>query len=91
MREYLSFTGICIAFLMFLYVGFYWMVHETDETLTKMDKDINSLIEKAAEEARIEKEKVLKKGKKLDGFYRNTGCYRWWNLYDVWSYTRSNN
>lgn len=66
MREYLSFTGICIAFLMFLYVGFYWMVHETDETLTKMDKDINSLIEKAAEEARIEKEKVLKKGKKLD-------------------------
>ncbi|MEK4692357.1 hypothetical protein [Bacillus sp. FSL W8-1202] len=66
MREVLSFTGLFITFLLFLCGGFYWMVHETDETLTKMDKDFKSITEKAAEEARIEKENVLKKGKKLD-------------------------
>lgn len=66
MREVLSFTGLVIAFLLLLCGGLYWMVHETDETLAKMDKDIKSFTEKAAEEVRIEKEKVLKKGKKLD-------------------------
>lgn len=66
MKDVLSFTGIVIACLLFWCGGFYWMIHETDETITKMDKDIKSITEKAAEEARIEKENVLKKGKKLE-------------------------